>query len=142
MNESRKTRIPSQRWRRYFIGLIVFWTILVGGSLYWNIQGEKLDALYFAKAEARGVYNKDLVYRRWAASHGGVYVPMTEDTPPNPYLSHIKERDIVTPSGKKLTLMNPAYMTRQVIERGIEQYGLRGHITSLNPIRPENAPDN
>lgn len=37
--------------------------------------------------------------------------------------------------------MNPAYMTRQVLELGAEQYGLRGHITSLNPLRPENAPD-
>ena len=37
--------------------------------------------------------------------------------------------------------MNPAYMTRQVYALGREQYGLEGHITSLRPIRPENAPD-
>lgn len=37
--------------------------------------------------------------------------------------------------------MNPAYITRQIHELGREQYGLRGHITSLLPIRPENAPD-
>lgn len=32
-------------------------------------------------------------------------------------------------------------MTRQVHELGLEKYGYRGHITSLDPIRPENAPD-
>ncbi|MHC4326296.1 MAG: c-type heme family protein, partial [Planctomycetota bacterium] len=32
-------------------------------------------------------------------------------------------------------------MTRQVHELGLEQYGSRGHITSLNPIRPANAAD-
>lgn len=39
-----------------------------------------------------------------------------------------------------LYLLNPAYMTRQVHELG-QRYGARGHITSLKPLRPENAPD-
>jgi hypothetical protein len=73
--------------------------------------------------------------------HGGVYVPVTEETQPNPYLSDVPERDLITPSGRHLTLINPAYMTRQVYELMKESYGVRGHITSLNPIRPENKPD-
>jgi PAS domain S-box-containing protein len=32
-------------------------------------------------------------------------------------------------------------MTRQVHELGQRDYGLRGHITSLTPLRPENGPD-
>jgi hypothetical protein len=32
-------------------------------------------------------------------------------------------------------------MTRQVHELGEKQYGHKGHITSLNPLRPENKPD-
>jgi PAS domain S-box-containing protein len=40
-----------------------------------------------------------------------------------------------------LTLVNPAYMTRQVHELYREQSGLRGHITSSKLLRPENAPD-
>lgn len=73
--------------------------------------------------------------------HGGVYVPVTEKTQPNPLLADIPERDIRTSSGKILTLMNPAYMTRQAYELGFKEYGVRAHITSLKPIRPENAPD-
>ena len=42
---------------------------------------------------------------------------------------------------KKLTPVNPAYMTRQAHELGKEQYGLQGHITSLKPLNPGNAPD-
>jgi len=57
-------------------------------------------------------------------------VPVTDNTPPNPWLSNLPERDISTPSGKKLTLINPAYMTRQVHELGAKQFGLQGHITS------------
>jgi len=70
-----------------------------------------------------------------------VYVAVNDDTPPNPYLQHLLNRDIVTEQGQKLTLINPAYMTRQVYELAAQQYGAQGHITSLKPLRPQNAPD-
>jgi len=73
--------------------------------------------------------------------HGGVYVPVTEYTPPNPYLKNINERDISTPGGKKLTLVNPAYMTRQVYEIAKKELSAQGHITSLNPINQINVAD-
>jgi PAS domain S-box-containing protein len=94
-----------------------------------------------ALREARANFNKDQAIRHWATSHNGVYVFVDERTPPSPYLSHIPERDIKTPSGKLLTLMNPAYMIRQLMEDYADQYGIKGHITSLKPLRPENFPD-
>ncbi len=126
--------------RRYLWLLAGVWTATVAASLVWNLHHQNEETLAMARSEARIAYNKDLVYRRWAASHGGVYVPVTDQTPPNPYLE-VPEREITTPSGRLLTLVNPAYMTRQVHELGEEQYGARGHITSLRPIRPANAPD-
>jgi PAS domain S-box-containing protein len=58
-------------------------------------------------------------------------------------LTNIVERDLVTPSGRRLTLVNPAYMTRQVyeLETKTNESCTHGHITSLKPLRPENAPD-
>jgi len=47
------------------------------------------------------------------ALHGGVYVPVTESTQPNPYLED-PLRDVVTTDGLKLTKLNPAYMTRLI----------------------------
>ncbi len=127
--------------RNYFWMLLVLWTILVGSILSWSLFRQKRETEGVARIQARNSFEKDIVYRQWAAGHGGVYVPMTDKTPPNPYLSHIEERDITTPSGRALTLVNPAYMTRQVHELGLEQYGSRGHITSLKPVRPANAAD-
>jgi len=121
--------------------LAIAWTILMIALGYIDNRRFNNTSLEIATASAKETFNRDLVYRRWASQHGGVYVPETDSTPPNPYLSHISERDITTPSGKKLTLVNPAYMTRQVHELGANQYGLRGHITSLNPLRPINEPD-
>ncbi|RJQ67900.1 MAG: DUF3365 domain-containing protein, partial [Desulfobacteraceae bacterium] len=94
-----------------------------------------------ATAEAVAYFNKDKAARMWAASHGGVYVPVTEATPPNPYLVHIPDRDVLTPTGKHLTLMNPAYMAREMMTHYAEIFGVRSHLTSLSYFRTETAPD-
>jgi PAS domain S-box-containing protein len=127
--------------RPYVFGILLAWTLIVGSLITAGYFGAERVAQEFARVEARAAYDKDLVYRRWAAGHGGVYAPVTKDNPPNPYLADVPERDITTPGGRPLTLINPAYMTRQVHELAQGQYGIRGHITSLNPLRRGNAPD-
>jgi hypothetical protein len=127
--------------RRFVMLALGLWTLLVAALIVNDYREGQAQAVEFALVEANAAYEKDLIYRRWAAGHGGIYVPVTEKTPPNPYLAHVPERDLATPGGRKLTLMNPAYMTRQVLEMSREQYGVRGHITSLKLLRPENAPD-
>jgi hypothetical protein len=94
-----------------------------------------------AIAEARAYLNKDQASRLWAASHGGVYVPVSEKTQPNPFLGHLPDRDIQTPGGKSLTLMNPAYMIRQIMEHYAELHGVRGRITGLKHFSEATAPD-
>lgn len=116
--------------------------LMIAGSLAWNINKEYKLAKDYAQIEGEASYNKDLLYRRWASKHGGVYVPVTNETQPNPNLTHIVDRDVVAKgTDKELTLINPAYMTRQVFTIAKEQYGVKGHITSLKPIRPENKAD-
>ncbi len=137
---SKKIRAHSPRWERYARVLAVGWTVVAAVSFGWNVVQAKRNALEAARIQARSAFKKDIIYRQWNASHGGAYVPVTEMTQPNPYLSDIPDRDITTPLGRLLTLINPAYMTRQVHELAEQRYGVRGHITSLNPIRPENAP--
>lgn len=128
-------------WPRWVIPCMLAWTGLVAFALWWNMAHMRHTALDLARVAARSSFEKDLQYRQWANLHGGVYVPITQDTPPNPHLTNVVEREITTPSGRRLTLMNPAYMTRQVHELAREHTGQRGHITSLKPIRAENAPD-
>ncbi len=140
--ETQQAEFQIIRLNRYGWLIAAAWTILVAGSLGWNAYQEKAGLKRAARHEAQLVFDKDILYRRWAAGHGGVYVPVTEDTPPNSYLSNLPERDVTTPSGQQLTLMNPAYMTRQINELQHEDaQSTRGHITSLKPIRRENAPD-
>ncbi|HWR97711.1 MAG TPA: ATP-binding protein [Candidatus Methanoperedens sp.] len=118
----------------------VLGTLLLGVSLAWNVSQIRDRTLEEALVQARVAYEKDIVFRRWNSQHGGIYVD-ARVTPPNPYLAGIPERDLTTPSGKPLTLVNPAYMTRQLYELEATVSGLHGHITSLEPMREQNAPD-
>ncbi len=131
-----KTRIQSYTWL-----LITVWTLVIAISLGWNLYQATQEIHGIALTAARINFEKDVLYRRWATIHGGVYVPVTPETPPNPYLASMPERDLTTPSGRQLTLLNPAYMTRQVFSFSQKESTIRGHITSLKPLRPENGPD-
>lgn len=117
------------------------WTLLVLAALVWHYFETRDDMLLVVHQTAVESVRKDMLYRRWAAERGGVYAPVSDKTPPNPYLLNVKERDIITPSGRKLTLINPAYMTRQVHELALDRSEISGHLTSLNPQNPRNAPD-
>ncbi len=125
---------------RSTIGAAVIWSILIAGSLIWNIERERRDTRELALMEARIHINKDQAFRSWAALHGGIYITPTEKTPPNPYLN-VPERDIITDSGQSLTLVNPAYMLRQVMTFYSELYGVKGRLTSLKVLNPVNEPD-
>lgn len=125
---------------RYFVVVVIVWTVLVLSAFAWNARQKHAETSELAHTQAETILQKDLSIRAWLASHGGVYVFPDENTPPNPYLKHLPERDIVTTTGKTLTLMNPAYVNRQLFELYTEKYGIKGHITSLDPLNPRNRP--
>ncbi len=139
-NFSNATRSKTVRVGWYAFGLMAVWTVFIALSMVWNYQEEISEAIEGAKIEAQTAYEKDVLYRRWNANRGGVYAQITTTTQPNPYLN-VPERDITTPSHRQFTLINPAYMTRQCHELALQTTGVRGHITSLNCIRPANEPD-
>lgn len=108
------------------------------GAFEWRRVGENIDAI--ARERGRVLFNLIELTREWNARHGGVYVPVNEATRPNPYLEHPR-RDQTTTEGLALTMVNPAFMTRQIAELAETATGVRFHITSLKPIRPANAAD-
>jgi PAS domain S-box-containing protein len=120
--------------------MAVLWTGCLAASLVWNLHEQRAKTIEIAHISAQVTFDNDLLYRRWAAQQGGVYVPVSEHTPPNPYLN-VLNRDVTTTSGLSLTLLNPAYMARQVNQLAQQGRRSRGHLTSLKPLRPENAPD-
>ncbi|MCD4803357.1 MAG: PAS domain S-box protein [Anaerolineales bacterium] len=141
MSRTNKRKDPRRKLPKFTWWIVAIWTAILMGLLIRDLNTIKLASQNLALREARAHFQKDETFRFWSATHGGFYVPIDERTPPSPYLAHIPERDIETPSGEQLTLMNPAYALRQMNEEFAETYGVAGHITSLLPLRPENAPD-
>ncbi len=133
--------IGKVKLKTYVIIITLTWTSVTITSILWNRNNIRNQIRDLAFHEARSHFKKDLSIRNWATSHGGVYVPVSERTPPNPELKQIPERDITTPSGKKLTLMSPTYMLRQIMEEYSLLYGIKARITSLKPLFKGNSPD-
>ncbi|MCI5165117.1 MAG: PAS domain S-box protein [Candidatus Electrothrix sp. GM3_4] len=129
------------RIKTYSLIGVIAWSLIILGSLYWNVSDSKHQVYELAKQSAIDNFNKDHAARLWGTSHGGIYVTPSERTPPNPYLAHIPDRDVITTTGKKLTLMNPAYMLRQMMNDYSKLYGIKGKITGLVVLNPINRPD-
>ncbi|WP_432734999.1 ATP-binding protein [Maridesulfovibrio sp. FT414] len=127
--------------RLLLLGL--FFCLIWSGSIYSFytriILAEKDNIHELALKEAQVAYEKDLTYRRWVAGLGGLYAEVSPKLAPNRYLD-VADRDVTTTTGKKMTMINPAYMMRMVYNIMNEDAGLHGHITSLDPIRPGNEP--
>jgi len=131
--------------KRHFVdvatGLVILvWSILllliISVLVHRNYQYANNIALESAKTSV----NKDLAYRSWVASHGGVYVPVTPTTQPSPYLAHIKNRDFRV-GDTNYTLMNGAYTLAQMMKEYSKLYGVKTHITSQKLLNPKNRPD-
>jgi len=141
MRSALNAQIPaSLRDRRWWLLPMLVWALVILISLFQQLELLRLQSLNAASEGARNLFNMVVLTRAWNAGHGTVYAPVSEKSPPNPYLDHPR-RDLLTQDGQRLTMINPAYMTRQISELARESGDAIFHITSLMPIRPLNAPD-
>ncbi len=132
----------ARRIRGVFImsgGTLCAWSVFIAFLYGQAVMSDHAEMSNLAVIEARASFEKDFTYRRWASRLGGVYAEVTPFLQPNPYL-RVPERDVRTTGGKTLTLINPAYMTRMVHTLAREDSGVECRITSLDPLRPLNAP--
>lgn len=121
--------------------LVVLWIILISISLIINLNSISNSVFQNAKMQSSAFFDQIEIMRAWNAKHGGVYVKVEDDIYPNPYLD-VPNRDLTVDSlGIKLTLINPAFMTRLVAYTAKQRNKTQFHITSLNPIRPQNKAD-
>ncbi|MCL4457847.1 MAG: diguanylate cyclase [Nitrospirae bacterium] len=87
---------------------------------------------------AKSLFNSIVLTRKWNAGYGGVYVEKKKGVKSTPYL---KNSDIETVDGKIYTMKNHALMAREISEYAEREGMFKFHITSRNPINPNNKPD-
>jgi len=126
---------------RYVFYLFLAWTAFVVLALLLTIRDQQKAVLKEAAIEARTHLELNLEYRTLISKLGGVYASV-ETISPNPYLN-VPKRDVETKDGNKLTLLNPAYMTRLIFEAVKKKSSLPviNKITSLKSVNPMNVPD-
>ena len=128
--------------RTWTVLAAVLWTLAVVGSLVWNTERDKDSVMMLARTEAKTNLNRDMAFRQWFTALGGAYLQVGKhNIQPSSFMSHVPERDIVTPGGVRLTLYAPATMLRLMQEEHDKLYGVKGRITGLKYLNPANAPD-
>lgn len=127
--------------RRYFPIVLIVWAITIIGAFSLNLYVLRKHSESLVQSKSEGFFKLLVATLQWHAGHEALYVPITELSQPNLHLVHHDRRDVITNFGDSLTLLSPALMTRQMSEYAKENNIKWFHITSLNPIHPENAPD-
>lgn len=117
------------RQRRYWLILLGLWAGIVVLALRAQITDLRDQSIKVATEGARNVFRMVMLTRSWNEKHGGVYVTPTSDN---------AEFDRAQPN---YTLITPAHMTRLISELAASDAGAVFHLTSLNPLRPENQAD-
>lgn len=87
------------------VGTALACVIVIGLTTlsFWNFEKLLRDsAMDNALFQAQMALDKDMALRAWLDRMGGVYVRVSDNTPPNPALAP-KHREIMTSDGKCLT---------------------------------------
>ncbi len=88
--------------------------------------------------EAKQSFIDIVVARKWNAHYGGVYVKQMDGLKPNLYLM---DNQTTTIDGQKLIKINHVGMTKQISKIHDKSSQVTYKITSLNPLNPDNAPN-
>lgn len=118
--------------------LVVVWIIAFGAYSYVELKDIKEKDYLKAKELSFNTVKTILLFRKWVALQGGVYVPISKNTPPNPYL-RLPDRDVFINS-KKYTKVNPSYLVKLLSVLSQEDRKIVFRMLSLHPLNPENYP--
>ena len=101
-----------------------------------NLQNELV--MEQARQQARILYKQILLTRQWVSDHQGLFLVKTTGVAENPFLH---DSTIRADDGTVFVKRNPAMVTRELSEYAAESGFCWFRITSLNPVNPENEPD-
>ena len=71
MSNSWKIKTVSSYIKRYTLLLILVWPIIIFVLIVWNSIQVNKDSQKSAHIYTKAAFDKDVLYRRWSAMHGG-----------------------------------------------------------------------
>ncbi len=126
--------------RKMYLGSVALSAVALLVSLVASLRAVEQEQAALALTVAETYAAETVALRSWVSEQGGLLVPESESARPNPHLP-AELRTRITDDGQRLTLLNPAHLTRILGERTERVSGTRIRLTAAEPLRPENAPD-
>lgn len=130
--------------RKYLTGIFLIIGLIVL-SVFWGFN-YRLSSLIKEQLRQQGqaFFQEIVLTREWAVNHGGVYARLEPGTEVNPYLKKIPGLKVMIQDldGQMYGLKNHALMTREIAEVAAGKGISRFKFTSLEPLNPDNKPDN
>ena len=126
---------------RLLLALGLAWTLVILAAMGWGVVRERQVTHDLAVAEARASLGKDMALRRWVTDHSRIYVPVGDHIKPQQRMAHLPDRDITTPGGLRLTLIDPVTLINDLNRHYGRLYGVTGKVTSLAARSPHTRPD-
>ncbi len=132
-------RVFNVRTLTLFIASI--WTIGLAASVIWNNHLQTREVKMIVKEAAKSLLLTDISYLNWNASHGGVYVEVIDSSNTKSNRKDEIEEEIVTPSGRKLILVSPPEMSKQIRIPRQKNGFCEFRIAGIDPFEAENKAD-
>lgn len=132
---------PGNKETRFYRGFVISVAATLGLSLAAIFVGIAYQGRALIREEllarARSHFNSIVLVRKWNARYGGVYVVKTEGVQSSPFLDN---PDLLAQDGRILTNRTPDIMTREISQAAASEGLFKFHLTSLNPLNPDNQP--
>lgn len=115
-------------------------TTMAATFYFINLRQERL-ILRQAENEARAIFRQIIITRKWVADHGGILVERESQKPEIRSSPFIADAEIIDQQGRVFTRETPAMVTKALADYAKEEETYWFHITSLDPVNPDNRPD-
>ena len=118
------------------IGIIL--TLSYTVLMIYNTKIQNRLVIGLAEQQARILGDQIQITRQWVADHNGIFIIRQKDEPQNPYLDNPVIQSV---DNQIFIKRNPAMVTRELSEYASRSGFPWFKVTSLNPVNPDNAPD-
>lgn len=126
--------------RRLRVGAAATLVVATALSAVLGVRAARQDQTDLALTMARSFFDETVALRSWVSDQGGLYAPLSEDVPPNPFLPEDR-RELVDEAGDHYVMLNPAYLTRLLAARTESGSGVSIRLIADPPLNPDNTPD-
>lgn len=127
-----------------YVGIISLLSSLLIVAIFWSFYN-RVDHLIQDQLlhEARAFFQEIVQTRHWIINQQGVYIRMRPGMQPDPILGQISglKNTIIDRDGQRYVLRNHAVITRMISDLAQRDQDFTISITSLNPLNPDNKPD-